>query len=498
MTDVDYTIETLTERLADLELALEDVNWMRVGDDGREFSPDARRRITELARTMAIKNPIVKRGVNVQVQYVWGQGVNIRADDDAVNAVIQAFLDDEKNQDELTSHQAREQKERELQTDGNIFFVFFPNRITGLVRVRTIAASEIADIITNPEDHKDPWYYRREWTATTIDMVTGAPQSTAQIAYYPDWRYTPRTRPKTIGGKPVLWDTPVYHVKVGGYSDWRFGCSEVYASIDWARAYKEFLEDWATFTRALSRYAWKLATKGGVRGVQAAKARIGTTVGNSATTAETNPPATTGATWIGSEGATIDPMRIGGANVRMEDGRRLQLMVAAAQDLPETFYGDVSVGTLATATSLDRPTELKMRSRQTLWTDIHQSIFAYVLRWAVKATRGALVGKGRLVRTFEDGEIIETVDWGETNPAIELRFPPILAPNRTGDVQAVNTAAPFMDKKTVLKLMLNALGLDDVDAMLDEILAAMAEEKAQAAAQQRAIFGQPPSAPPEG
>lgn len=490
MTDHDYTIELLTERLADLELALEDVQWMRVGDDGREFSADARRRITELARVMAIKNPIVKRGVNVQVQYVWGQGVTIRAADDAVNAVLQAFLDDEKNQDELTSHLAREQKERELQTDGNIFFVLFPNRVSGMVRVRTIPPNEIGEIITNPEDRKDPWYYRREWAATTVDMATGAPRSTLQIAYYPDWRYTPRTKPQTIGGKPVLWETPLYHVKVGGYSDWTFGCSEVYAAIDWARAYKEFLEDWATFTRALSRYAWKLATKGGVRGVQAAKARLGTTMGNSPTAAETNPPATTAATWIGSEGATIDPMRIGGANVRMDDGRRLQLMVAAAQDLPETFYGDVSVGTLATATSLDRPTELKMRSRQTLWADIHQSIFAYVLRWAVKAPRGPLAGKGRIVRVVEDGEMSETVDWGDTNPAIEMRFPPILAPNRADDVQAVRTAAPYMDRKTTLKLMLNALGLNDVDAMLDAILAAIADERVQAAAQQQQ--------PPEG
>jgi len=71
---------------------------------------------------------------------------------------------------------------------------------------------------------------------------------------------------------------------------------------------------------------------------------------------------------------------------------------------------------------------------------------------------------------------------------VTIQFPPIIAPNRTADVQAVNTAAPYMDKKTVLQLMLNALGLEDMD--VEAIFAAMQEEKAQTVAQQRAIFGQ--------
>ena len=80
--------ELLLERLAALELALEDTDWLRMGENGREFSADARRRIIDLARLMALKNPIIKRGVNVQVQYVWGQGVTIRATQTEIDAVI--------------------------------------------------------------------------------------------------------------------------------------------------------------------------------------------------------------------------------------------------------------------------------------------------------------------------------------------------------------------------------------------------------------------------
>jgi hypothetical protein len=37
----------------------------------------------------------------------------------------------------------------------------------------------------------------------------------------------------------------------------------VYAALDWARAYKEFLEDWASIAKALSRFAWKSRTRQG-------------------------------------------------------------------------------------------------------------------------------------------------------------------------------------------------------------------------------------------
>jgi len=499
-----FAIEELTERLAELELALEDVGYERLGDNGREFSAAARLRIVEMARLMALKNPLIKRGIAVQVFYVWGQGVTIKAADDRINDVVQAFLDDEKNQAELTSHQAREQKERELQADGEIFFVLFPNANTGRVRVRSIPVQEIADIITDPEDAKSPRYYKRVWQSTEINPTTGRMKTSQQTVYYPDWRYTPKTKPTTIGRHKVAWETPIYHIKVGGFSDWKRGVSEVYAAIDWARAYKEFMEDWATLTRALSRYAWKIATKGGKRGVAAAKDRLGTTLGGSAALGpDTNPPATVGATWIGAEGNDIQPMRTAGATVSMEDGRRLQLMVSAAQGLPETFYGGVKEGSLATASSLDRPTELMMRSRQTLWQAIYTALLGYAVLWAVKAISGPLRGLATVIKEPDGDEYSEILTWKtetvegddgttttqEINHRVDVTFPAIVAADRKADVEAVVQADTLggkpgvtFDRKTRLRLLLQALGIPDVDAVMDEVLEALDKEAEQAAA----------------
>ena len=117
-------LELLQETLAALELQQEDMGWFRLNQEGeREFSREGLHRIIVRSRLMYLSSPIINRGVNVQAMYVWAQGVNIQATDPAVNEVVQAFLDDPKNQTELTSHQARTLKEVDLQVLGNLFFV---------------------------------------------------------------------------------------------------------------------------------------------------------------------------------------------------------------------------------------------------------------------------------------------------------------------------------------------------------------------------------------
>ncbi|KAA3644788.1 MAG: hypothetical protein DWQ07_15390 [Chloroflexi bacterium] len=475
------SIEFLQESIAELELALEDVGWLRFGfEAGTEFSRDGLRKITRLARLMYLKNPILQRGVNVKRFYVWGQGMSVQARQPEINEVITAFQEDPHNQVELTGHQARMMKEVELETDGNLFFVLFPNRITGHVRLRTIPFEQIEDIISNPEDAKEPWYYKRKWTERRFDVVSGRDELKERTAYYPDWRYLPNglNTPLSINKVPIEWKSPVYHVRVGGFSDWKFGLSEVYAAIDWARAYKDFLEDVATLMRAYSRFAWKKTTKGGKRGVQAAKQKLGSTLGQGGTGAESNPAPTTGAIYIGTEGSDLSPINVRGASISPDDGRRLLLMVAAAQGLPETFYGDTDIGTLATARSLDRPTELSMRDRQTLWADVHRAIYQYQLLWAVKAPLGKLRKLGKVEQTVEAGLISETIVWNEdVDGSISIDFPSILEHDIDKLISSIVTGATLNGQQPagtitlpdLARMILVALGEEDVDKKVEEM-----------------------------
>src|SRR5690348_13860874 len=139
---------------------------------------------------MYLKNPLINRAVSLTAVYIWGQGVTIEAKDEDTDAIIQAFLDDPSNQVELTSHQARLLKEIDLEVLGNLFFVFFTDP-KGSIKIRSITVDEIGEIICNPEDAKEPWFYHRQWKKQTFDYDTGVRIGMEENAYYPDWRYMP-------------------------------------------------------------------------------------------------------------------------------------------------------------------------------------------------------------------------------------------------------------------------------------------------------------------
>lgn len=469
--------QVLKETLVELEQ--DSLGWNRLISLGEtEFSREGLRTITRLARLNFLKNPLVNRGVNVQALYVWGQGVEIAAEAEEVNAVIQDFLDDPKNRAELTSHQAQTLKEVDLQVTGNLFFVLFTDPVFGRVRVRSVPIDEIGEIICNPEDAKEPWYYKRVWSVTTVSMDSGLSVGKATTAYYPDWRYKPKAKPATIGAHEIHWLEPIYHIKTGGMSDMRFGLSEVYQALDWAKAYKAFLENWATIMQAYARFAMRLTTLGGKAGIAAAKTKLATTLGT--TTAEVNPPPLTASTFIGMPGADVQPIRTAGATTSAEDGRPLKLMVATAVGLPETFFGDVSVGTLATAKSLDRPTELKFVDRQALWRDILQDFCQFVIDASVSSTKGKL--KGKVTKSdFGDDEIILLGINQSANEnmsrLVTITFPPILERDMEARIRAIVSAATLdgkaqagtMDDRTLVRLLLTALGLEDIDELVDAI-----------------------------
>lgn len=464
------------ERIAELEFASEDQGWIDLGTGGEsfEFSRSFVQSIVRTARLTWLKNPIVQRGVNVKADYIFGRQVSIHAPDETVNDVIQTFLNDPHNQTEFTAQAARIQKERELQTDGNIFFVLVPHMRTGAVRIRTLDVEEITDIITDPNDRKAAWYYKREYTEQTFNYATGATENKKRVAYYRDWRNVPLVPRTAIGDAKVIEGQYIYHIKVGGFSNWKFGISELYSALDWTKAYKVFLENWSTIVAAYARFAFKVTTTGGKPGVDQAVKRLSTTAGTSQ--GETNPKPVTGANFVRqNNGTDIDPIRTAGATTSAEDGRRLLLMVCAAFGLPETFFGDVSVGTLATAKSLDRPTELMISNRQVLWQDIYNDILQFVLYYAVSAIDGPLRAFGDVIEN-EYGET--TVEFDDTiDTHIDIDFPSVVERDMTQTVAAIVQGATFDGKtptiipnmRVLARLVLTALGENDIDQLLDEM-----------------------------
>jgi len=429
-------------------------------------------RVLRLARHVAFemytRNPYIRRGVDAKCDFVIGEGLNVSSANAAVNAVLQDFWDDYTNQTELTTADAMRDKEREQQLFGETFFVLFTNARTGAVKVATIFPDEIQGMpIYNPENRRECWYYKRVRFAPILDLTTGIETQAQLIEWHPDWRYQPRVKPDQIGGYSVRWDAPVYHVKTGAINRMDRGLSEVVAQIGWAKAYTEFLENRATVARALSRIVAKAtaATKAGVAAVRKGLAslagrrsdigpdgsRLGDAVGDVATM---------------GPGKDYEPVNVKGATINPDEGRRFLLAVCAGFGLPETWFGDASVGTLATASSLDLPTMKMMKARRALWTQVLQNILHYVVLKSATAPAGALRN-------------VVKVDWGGTQPKlsiagrpvpVDVDFPSLIETETAAEIAAVASAATLLPgeagRRFVAKKILGILGEDDIDQML--------------------------------
>lgn len=485
--------QLLQERIGELELALDDMGWepMAGSKYPNQFSKAAIDKIAQMARVYWLKNPLIKRAVATQTSYVFGQGIDVVAEEETVQEVIDAFMEDTKNRAELTGEQAFMTKETELQVTANLFFVLFSNPVNGATRIRTIPLNEITKIVYNPEDGGEPWYYLREWNQPN---EAGSDTYDVRKAYYPDINYAPRSGlPDRFNNVEVMKNNPVYHVKTNCLTDMSFGVSEIYAAIDWAKAYKEFLEDWYSIVKSLSKFAWKATSKSGAQGMNAALNTLrGTLSGTLGAAVDGDLPGQSAQVWMSTDNFDLTPMPKSGATVAVDDGRRALLMVCAATGIFEHYFGDPSTGNLATATAMEQPMRLMFQERQQLWIDVLTTILDYVIDRSALSTAGTL--HGTLV--YNDyGEA--HVDTGSTDRSFNVTFPPILQEDVNQRVDAILKAvtlsgqeeAGTIDLKSATTMLLTALGEDTdiVDTLFPEDLKPWSEVEAEKQAQALAI-----------
>lgn len=465
----------MQESIPELE-SYED-GWVRMAQQGSvEFSESYLQVLTRLSRVMYLKNPLINRAVEVQKFYVWGLGWSVKANNQVVNDAIQEFLDDDDNKAELTGAQAREGKEVEQQVTGNNYLVLFVNKNTGLIKVSSFPREECTGIVTDPDNARRPWYYLRTYEAS-VPGEKIARVETRKVAYR-DWRYQPGgdSIPAIVNGHVVqteeMTDISVMHWKSGGFNSSKFGMPENYSAFSWALAAKSHLEDWATVWKSLSQFAWKYTDqrKGAI---EAAKERLSTTLGTGVP--ESNPPAQTASVFLSTANAAMEPMKTAGVRPSPEEGEMLWLMVASACGLPLTFFGNVDIGNLATAKTLDRPTELRMRLRQKLIADWYMDLFNLVIFWNAKADNGLLKGIAKIGKDRHGKEIVLFEQDPKTeepiNGHVDIQFADLLERDVTERVNAVTTAVTLggrqdqnvLPKKRYVALLLDALGVDDVD-----------------------------------
>jgi len=155
-------------------------------------------------------------------------------------------------------------------------------------------------------------------------------------------------------------------------------------------------------------------------------------------------------------------------------------MVCAAMGFPETFFGDAQVGTLATAKSLDRPTELAMLGRQRLWAEILENVIGYAIEQKARAgTADGLRGE-EVTDSWDEQKWVYDVDPATGEPLdvrLEITWPDIVERSVTERVDAVVKAATLggtmgfagtLPADYTTKQLLIALGEKSVEEVMAE------------------------------
>ena len=426
------------------ELLLQTVGWQREINYSRlEFSRWGIQQIILICRLYYLKNPIPRRLVDVIAQYVFARGFDITTDDEDANDAIKDFM---WRNAKVFGHVALTAQQRSKTTDGNLFWVMFTDKGTGEMDVRLIDATEIQEIWTDPDDSDVPQYYQRKWVQRVQDAATGTTSTQAMTAWYPAVGFEPTDRPPTIQGYEVRWDSPVYHRKVGTVGKWLFGCPPMYPMVDWAKESRHFLEVCMDVRQALSQISAQVTTKGGQQAIEGWKQQTQTQVGPGSPAYDTNPEAVAGSTLVKGPGTDYKPVVVQGATFSPDDVRWYVIMCCMCLGMPPTFIGDMQTSNLATATSLDRPTETVFLSIQEEWVEDLTVIVSYMLAKSISAPGGKLMESHRGVRVVSaERQIRETIGgsryWGfreaaktkaKAQPDIEVRvqFPAI----REGDI----------------------------------------------------------------
>jgi hypothetical protein len=119
---LDILQENMSYLQTQLTLAVDERGWTKVGLDatGNDFTPEFVKQSRDFARVMYIQNPMVRRSVEVQKLYVWALGFKVEFKSPAMELVIGAFMEDPKNDVELSSI-ALMDKEVNLQCNGTCF-----------------------------------------------------------------------------------------------------------------------------------------------------------------------------------------------------------------------------------------------------------------------------------------------------------------------------------------------------------------------------------------
>jgi len=356
--ELEILIREATQSVED-DLALEDAGWISLsGTTYDVITPAERVTNLQLSRLYSTKDPMGKQAIRLWTDYTFGSGMVWDTEDEPAKKALESFWNNKANQAVLSARGQRKSSDK-LLIDGEIFFAIFLGS-KGEAKIRWIDPLEITEIITDPDDKENVKFYRRQWTDTQSKLHNTIYRSTTNIK---------NESALDAAGATVTAESDsalVYHLTYNTIT--QRGNPLLLPALVWMKYHTKFLSSRIAIMLALAKFAWKSKVKGGQADVNAIKAK----------THGVDVPA--GSQLVENLGVDTTPIKTEtGASAAYQDGRMIKLMISSAVGIPEQYFGDISIGNLATAKTVELPMMKMFQSYQKVWEDTYQDIDEVVL-----------------------------------------------------------------------------------------------------------------------
>jgi len=409
------------------ELKLEDAGWISLSASSVDIIPnDKRIENLKASRLYHALDPLAHQAIRLWTDYTLGSGITWGAEDEGVKKVLEAFWNSRANKGVLSAQGQRKSSDK-LLVDGEIFFAVFLASSEALIR--RINPLEITEIISDPDDIENVMYYKRAWTTGTGE---------GKVSIYRSWTNAKDVGCKDNAGKvvtatPDAKDALVYHVAYNTIG--QRGNPLLLPALDWLKQYRRFLASRVAIMLALAKFAWRSKVKGGAAAVESVRASLD------------GKDIAAGSTLTENLGVDTQPIRQDtGSSGAYQDGRMLKLQVCAAVGIPEQYFGDISIGNLATAKTVELPMMKMFESYQTVWDGVYQDLDEIVLE-----KNGISPDKWYVDRDF---------------PAIA---PEDVLQAADALVKVIGVMPEFADLADVQQTALMILGINDTAEVLDQL-----------------------------
>lgn len=333
-------------------LALDNEGWKPLSGffpEDEQISLEDRKELAAKAKEKAKTDPLIKSGLALRSNYIFGKGAPIEGD---VAPRFQSIIDDQQNQDVLFSVQAQLKKERLLYTSGMIFTTW--DKTTK--KFNSVPFSRITDTFWNPESPAQVWYFLLEYSVEETSAQNGTSRTRNEKYWVATDVVDPAKRLTTIRDIPVKADLVMIFGAVNNDDDEALGTGDCVAALPWAWAYSEGLRDDLKIRKALASIAWLVKQKS-AKGAANAGAKIASKGRGTAQTA------------VAAEGTELTSMpRAGSVN-------STELLPVAAQAAAALGVSAVALtrssgaasGSNAAETTLDTPSAQSAIARQEFW-----------------------------------------------------------------------------------------------------------------------------------